>query len=129
MEKITSTIQLVERIRLLEIQQKDEKLLLKEQFNITYDGLKPSSLIKNTIKDIIATPDLKNHMLSTIVGIALGYISKKVVVGESKQPIKQILGTLLQMGITKLVSSKSEGAITGVVNVIKNVLSKKKSST
>ena len=113
---------------MLEIQQKDEKLLLKEQFNITYENLKPSSLLKNTIKDIIATPDLTNHVLSSIVGIATGYISKKVVVGESKQPIKQILGTLLQMGITKLVSSKSEGPISGILNVIKNTLSKKKSS-
>lgn len=125
MEKITTTIQLMETIRLLELKQKQEELILKEQFKTTYDSLKPSSLIKNTLKDLIATPNLKTNLLSTVLSIAAGYASKKIAVGDTKSPMKEILGSLLQMGVTSIVSNKSNNVVLGVTNVIKHYLFKK----
>lgn len=124
MEKITSTVQLLEAIKLLEIRQKEEELLLKEQFKITYESLKPVSLIKSTMKDLIAAPDLKTNLLSTTLSIVSGYVSKKIVMGKGKSPIKKIIGSLLQIGVTSLLSNKLEGVVSGVVNVIKNVAKK-----
>lgn len=120
MEKITTTIQLIEAIRLLEIKQKEEERLLKEQFKITYENLKPASLIKNTIKNFIEKPNLKTSLLSMALSMVAGYASKKLIVGETKSPIKHFLGSLLQMGVTSIAANKSESLISGISNFIKN---------
>jgi hypothetical protein len=128
MENITNTIQLIEAIRILELKQKQEVLLLKEQFRLTYDHFKPVNLIKDTINNLITTPNLNKNILSTVLSIAAGYASKKIVIGENKNPIKQLLGSLLQMGVTNLVSSKAEGILMGITAIIKNLSLKKNES-
>ncbi len=108
MEKITTIEQLKKEIILLEIKQAHERALLNEQFQITYESLKPANLIKKTISDLVHTPDLKGGILSTVASIAAGYLSKKVVVGSSPGPVKSLLGSALQMLVTKFVSNKAE---------------------
>ena len=108
MSKITTTAELKEAIRLLEIQQKVEGALLKEQFKTTYESLKPVNLIGNTIKELIKSPDLKGDLLTTALSLGAGYLSKKAAVGNTANPLKQLLGTLLQMGVTSLVSKNSD---------------------
>lgn len=109
MEKITSISELKTAIQLLEIKKVKEMMLLKEQFNDTLISLKPSNLIKNKITDIVESPNLKKNIFSTALGLVAGYLSKKVMVGSTHNPIKQVLGTLLQVGITGLVAKNSDG--------------------
>ena len=113
MSKITTTAELKEAIRLLEIEQKVEGALLKEQFKITYESLKPVNLIGNTIKELVKSPDLKGDLLTTALSLGAGFLSKKVVIGNTANPLKQLLGTLLQMGVTSLVS-KNTGVIKSI---------------
>lgn len=114
MKKITSVSELREEIHLLEIKQAIETELLKEQFKITFDNLRPVNLIKNTISELTAGPDFKGNILNTTLSVAAGYLSKKIVVGSTHNPLKNIFGTLLQMGVTHLVS-KNANKIKSVV--------------
>ena len=107
MPKITTTAELKEAIRLLEIQQKVEGTLLKEQFKTTYESLKPANLIGNTIKELIKSPQLKGDLLTTALSLGAGYLSKKAVIGNTSNPIKQLLGTLLQMGVSGFVNNNT----------------------
>lgn len=126
MQKITTTAELKEAIHLLEIEQKAEGALLKEQFKITYESLKPANLIGNTIKEIIKLPNLKGDLLNTALSLSAGYLSKKAAVGNTANPVKQLLGTLLQMGITSIVS-KNSGVIRSIGGeLISRLLSPKK---
>ena len=97
----------------MEIEQKAEGALLKEQFKITYESLKPVNLISNTIKDLVKSPNLNGDLLNTALSLGAGYLSKKAAVGNTSNPLKQLLGTLLQMGVTSLVS-KNSGAIKSI---------------
>jgi len=129
MEKIMSHAELKEQILLLEIKQVNEKYLLEDQFKESYESLKPSTLIKNTIRNITALPDLKENLLNTTMSIAAGFLTKKVAIGRTHNPLKQLLGTLLQIGVTSLVSKnadeiKQSAAI--VYGVIKEKLVKHK---
>lgn len=126
MPKITTTAELKEAIRLLEIEQKAEGALLKEQFKITYDSLKPANLIGSTIKDLIKSPDLKGDLLTTALSVATGYLSKKVAVGNTPNPLKQLLGTFLQMGVTGLVSKNSDAIKSIGSELLTRLLSTKK---
>lgn len=125
MKKITSIIELRETIALLEIKQATEGALLKEQFNVTYENLRPINLIKNTLHQLTSAPDLKGDILNASIGLAAGYLSKKVAIGATHNPFKQLLGNLLQMGITSIVSKNGEGIKATAMQLINNFFGKK----
>ncbi len=126
MSKITTTAELKEAISLLEIQQKAEGALLKEEFKITYESLRPANLIGNTIKELTTLPDLKGDLLTTALSLATGYLSKKAAVGNTTNPLKQLLGTFLQMGVTSLVSKNSDTIKSIGSEILSRILSPKK---
>lgn len=124
METITNLSELRKAIDLLEIKQKEEGLILKEQCKVTYDSLRPLNLIKSTIKDLV-TPNLTGNILDSTLSLAAGYISKKTLIGSTHNPLKQLLGTVLQMGVTSLVSKNTDGIKSVVTNIISSFLKKK----
>lgn len=126
MSNITTTAELREAIRVLEIEQKDKGALLKEQFKITYESLRPVNLIGNTLKELTTLPDLKGDLLNTALGLASGYLSKKAAIGNTNNPIKQLLGTFLQMGVTSLVTKNADGIKSMGSELLTRLLSKKK---
>ena len=99
---------LKERISLLESRQAQEITLLKEQLHLTYETLKPLNLIKTTLQEVSSSSDLKGDILNNVIGLTTGYLSKKVLVGSTHNPIKKMAGTLLQFAIAKVVSKHSE---------------------
>lgn len=127
MGKITSVNELRESILLLEIKQAEDARLLKEQFMVTYESMKPINLIKNSIKDYLTSPDLKENILKTTLSLVAGYLSKKVVVGSTANPLKQLLGTFLQLGVTSMVSKNSDGIKSMVTNLMNSFLGKNNS--
>jgi hypothetical protein len=99
---------LKDAIALLESKQAGELQLLRQQFHITYDSLKPMNLIKKGLQDITALPDLKNGLINNAIGLATGYLSKKVLIGATRNPIKRILGTVLEFAVAGLVTKQVE---------------------
>lgn len=128
MTKVDSIEQLKQRIAVLTIQQANDERLLKEQFKTSFDAIKPANLIKNTFHELSQSPDFKDDLLNTAMGIASGYVSKKLLVGDSQNPIKQILGMLLQVVITGIVSKNADGIKSIVTLLIDKLTSKKESS-
>ena len=126
MEKITSITELREAIRLLEIKQDDEKALLKKQFMVTYENMRPANLIKNKFNDIVTSPNLKENLLNAALSLAAGFLSKKAIVGSTHNPLKQLFGTLLQVGVTGIVSKNTDGIKSTAMNLIGNVFRKKR---
>jgi hypothetical protein len=114
MEQITTTAQLHTAIQLLKTEQQNKGVLLKEQAKITYESLKPANLIKHALNEIVSVPDLKENVFATTLSLAAGYLSKKAMIGTTINPIKQLLGTLLQMGVTSVLANNKEGIMSAV---------------
>ena len=129
MEKITSVAELKEAILLLEIERANEKHLLKEEFKKMYESLQPVNLIKSGLRELTTAPDFKGNILNTVVSIAAGYLSKKVIVGGTLNPLKQLLGGLLQMGVTNAVSKNGEGIKTTALHLLSKLFNKKDTPT
>ena len=104
MQHLSASAVLKETIQLLEVEQDIEKQMLKEQFYKTYERLKPVNLLRSTIHDITSAPFLVDHIMSTAVGIATGYLSKKIVVGTSANILRKFLGLMMQVGVTNTVA-------------------------
>lgn len=101
----TDTLQ--EMILLLKKKQAIELMQLKDQYHYTYESLKPLNVIKNIFNEMTTSAELRGNLVNNIIGISTGYLIKKVTIGVTNNPIKKILGTLLQFVITNVVTKHS----------------------
>lgn len=108
MENITNAAELK-----LAIQRKKEELvlngeLLKEEFSNTIESLKPASIIRNTLNDLMSSSFNSGNLSGTISGIISGYLSKKIAVGKSGNIFRKILGSMLQFWVTGFVTQHTD---------------------
>jgi len=108
MQKITSQSALKLAILQLEQRQEEEGRILKEQFKLTYNSLKPANILLGAIKDLSSSTLLKDNILNSSVSLGAGYASKMLFQGIVSSPIKKILGSALMFGVTKLVSKNPD---------------------
>jgi hypothetical protein len=104
----TTTEKLDIDIALLKSKQSKELILLKDQFHLTYDSLKPINLIKSLFHEVADSPEIKSNIVNNIIGLSTGYITKKLLFGASHNPITKLIGTLFQFGVTNVISKHSE---------------------
>jgi hypothetical protein len=110
MKKINQQAVLNEAINLLKDKQAYELQLLKTQFYTTYESLKPINLIKNGLHEVTSSPDVKKTVINTAIGLATGYISKKVLIGTTNNPIKKILGAILEFTIANVIAKNANNS-------------------
>lgn len=103
MSYINHTLLLKTQIQLLEAEQSVKGQILKDQFYIVYENLKPLNILLRTLKDISSSPNLIDNVLSTTIGLASGYLSKKIFIGNSGNLIRKLIGSALQYGVTDVV--------------------------
>jgi hypothetical protein len=127
MKKPSPTIRLQNAIHLLEIEKSFREQQFKSQFQNAYTSIKPANLIKSAIKDITKSPNLVNNIIGTTVGIATGYLSKKIVIGTSANLFRKLFGSLLQLGVTTVIAKHPE-AIKSIGKYIIDKLPLKKST-
>lgn len=108
MKKSNETDDLNETIALLEYRQKQELRILKEQFEVTYDSLKPLNIIKKAFGDMTTSSELKGNLINNVIGMSTGYLTKKLLLGSSHNPFKRILGNVLQFVITNVVTKHTD---------------------
>lgn len=128
MQRINSEATLRDAIVQLELRRAVEEKMLREQFHLACESMKPINLLKSTFIEAVASPELKDNIVNTSVGLAAGYLSKLLFVNVSHNPIRKLLGIALQFGITKLVATNPEAVKSmgkGVMNIIKSKLSSK----
>ena len=129
MQNITSAVELKNAIQLLEVEQADKGQLLKEQFYLTFESLKPVNLIKNALKDISSSPYLVDNIVGTAMGLATGYLSKGIFIGTSGNKIKRLIGTIMQFGITNVIAQNSDSIRSFSRSLFRHVFRKKELNT
>lgn len=121
MQKINSSGSLRSAILELEAVQEVQGKILKEELHQAYESIKPINLIKSTFKEVAESPEIKEKLLNTAVGLGAGYVSKKLFEGVSHGPLRKLLGTVLMFGITQAVAKNPEAVKslgTGVLKMI-----------
>lgn len=124
MEKINSEVKLKEAIDKLKRRLDEEEIILRKQFILTCESMKPANLIKSAFKEVAASSEINKYTLNTSVGLIAGYLSKKIFVNVSHSLLRNFLGIALQFGITNLVSNNPEG-VKSVINGLKNFITRK----
>jgi len=124
MAPITTAAALQEHILFLEMKQATALQLLQGEVNTSLENLRPVNLIKKTITKLTGETDVKKGFIDAFIGLAAGYLSEKIMVGKSHNPIKKLLGAFLQVGITGIVSKNAGEIRTAATGMVK-VFSKK----
>lgn len=122
MDIIKNSTDLQKAIIALELQNKIKSELVKEQFLVIHESLKPINLLKNTIKDIISSPDIKTGLIDISIGVSTGYFAKKIIAGNSHNVFKQLLGSAVQMIVTKEVTKNADTIIVAGRNFITKII-------
>ena len=95
---------LKEVIKALEIRQVEEEKQLRVEFLNVYENLKPINILKSLVRDVSNTDSLKHNVSSTTASLISGFISRKLIIGRSRNPLLKLLGVGIQLGMTTLVS-------------------------
>ena len=107
MQKITAAETLKRSILRLERRQIEEEALLREQFTITYESMKPINLLRKVINEMTSPSDLKDDMIQAVVGLMTGYLSRKMLVRSSRNPILRLAGLFVQYSVTSFMAQNS----------------------
>lgn len=112
MEPIYTIDQLNQKIQLLENRQDEEWCAIKDHIDDIKENLKPINLIRNTVEEINETVGFKSHLAQSAISIGIGYLAKRFIVGKSDSMFKGILGSIVQLIITNIVSKPQESSET-----------------
>lgn len=98
------------QIAIVEIERKqlEEEIALRQQFKDVVDGFRPIQLIKETLNEVTDSVKLKDNLVTLLMSISAGYVSKKLIESGSKNIFKKIVGNIAMFGITNLVSKHAE---------------------
>lgn len=112
-------------IEILEKKQAESRLLLQEQFKVTYEGIDPFNFLKNTFTGITASPEVRINLFSMILPLITGFITKKAFGATRRQTIVAQAGILLIDGLNRYVTQNPE-MINTLSHFILRIFHKKK---
>jgi len=108
MKKNSPNDSLDEAIALLETKRGQELMQLKEQLHLVHESLKPINLIKDTFKAVTASPDLKDGIGKTAIGVASGLLVKNILFRKTHNPLKLVARTVLETIAAGVASNNSD---------------------
>jgi hypothetical protein len=113
MYKINSEKTLAKAIRNMEAQRVLELEILKKHTEFTLQELNPLNIVKKNIHNSISTIGVtansfgvKNSLLKTGIGLATGFLTKKLIVGTNAGLLKRLLGSAVQAAVSGFVIKK-----------------------
>ncbi|WP_130733571.1 hypothetical protein [Flavobacterium sp. J27] len=117
MRRVNENQLLDEKIRLLKIKHEHDFEILRAQYHTTIDSMKPVNIIKETIHDFKASKEIKNSLLETTLGIAGGFITRKMMVGKSASLFKKLSATVAQYFVSNFIKNKAEEMTSNEQNI------------
>jgi hypothetical protein len=122
--KIVSLTDLKDAIQHLKVKHKLEGKELKEQFEMAYESIKPVNLLKSTLKDIVSSKEIKGDIVNSSIGLAVGTLSKLLFVRSSRNPLRKLVGSIIMLGVSNLVS-KNPGPVKKLGQNVLKMIKKK----
>lgn len=107
METITNAIELKEAILHLESDKVEQGLLLKQVFIQSIIQINPINRLEEQMNLSSPFSAGSNSFVSKLAGVLSGYIIKKWVTGKTGNPVRYVIGSVLQLLATTLISQQS----------------------
>jgi len=122
MSALSKTEQLQQAIAELEAKQHVQGALVKEQFQVVRQQLQPVTLVKTLVNDLFTSPEVRTGVIDYAIGITSGVLAKKVVVGHSHNLVTELVGSAVQLIVTREVSHHPEVIKTMGKSILQHLL-------
>ncbi len=124
MQKISTQAALNIAIEELTLRQEGDYIVLKEQVMDTYEAFGLGKIIKRAVSSAVSMPGLGNKMFSAAVGLTTGFITKKIVIGATGNPLLKLLGLAVEFTVADKVAENS-GKLKTIGKILLNKIFKK----
>ena len=105
----------------------EQNTLLKNQliFQIqkVIDELQPISIIKNSLNETIFNKESSRKIGGSILGLGIGFVTKKLLFGNHKGYIKNVSGNIIEFVLAQLISNNASPILQAgksLLNIFKN---------
>lgn len=126
MEKKYTAESLKIEIAELEIRQKEEVNILKEELENTINNFKPVNIVKSLLKEFYSSENVLDELINTAVSVTSGFVTKKIVIGKSKNQLLKLFGLALQFGMTTVIAKKFQVLKENILNLVTRFMGEKK---
>jgi len=108
MEQPNPVILLKQLIVEKQAQHEIEGKLLKQYFRSASEKFTPVNMIKSTLNDVMSSADLKGNVINSAIGLTTGFLTKKVLVGNTNNPLTKLFGVIVEMIVARKVTNNAE---------------------
>jgi hypothetical protein len=108
MKTYPETQRLVVAINLLEKDLRVKVIDFRNETRQAYEEVKPANLIMNAFHEIVDSKSVHADLFHHLLGLAGGFISKKIVLGQSKNPLRVILSNMVQVSVGIFVAEYAD---------------------
>lgn len=105
---ITTEAELEQAIAEMESRHRHEGREIINDFNLAVKNLQPFNMLKNILTEATASPEIKDNIVNTTVGMATGYLAKLFFNGKTAGPARKIIGNGLMFGISNIISNNPD---------------------
>ncbi len=126
---MTASEILARDILILEVKRSSDLASLKTEAHDVLQSMRPINLIKNTIEDVTHSPEIKGDIGKAVIGMATGFLLKKLVFGSSKGIVKNSVGSIFQTLATNVATRNSDKIAEGgstIFEIVKALIMPKK---
>lgn len=106
-KSITNSEELAEAIAVLELKAAAQKREVEESYDVVAEEFKPLNLVKNGFRSVFSGEN-KGDLLNALIGLASGFLSRKLILGKSNGFIGKTVGKAIQWGMAGIVSQNAE---------------------
>jgi len=108
MKRQSTLTEMEKAIQLLEKEQADKEIIMREQFFLAYESIKPINIFRSGVKEFFSSPPLIENALSITAGLFAGSVSKSFIAGSKNNVFRKLAGLVAQFGITNIVAKNTE---------------------
>jgi len=105
--EIKNSADLRAAITALENKKQEQRRQLAISYHAFTNSLKPINLIKSTFNSVKDSPGLTGTLLNAGIGLGVGFLSKRMLIGKSAGLIKRFFGPAIQMGVASVVANNA----------------------
>ena len=111
-EALNDTIAALERRQVIQLG------MIKEQFHAIYNELRPQNIAHEVIEEDDSVPEKGRKMVNNAIGVAVGFLARRMIMGTPHTPVKKLIGRLMQSAVANVVADKHADTIKSTGNTL-----------
>lgn len=125
MKPITSAKELKDAIAELERRKQSTEVTLKGQVQQSKVALRPQNVLRNTFSSIAETPEIRKVLVSTIIGLGIGYFSRKAQEMLTEENMNRFMAGLIEKGVHEIKQRYPHPLVSKGIDVTRNIAREK----